>query len=71
MTTDKMVRMANQIATFFASQPGQDPAAEIALHLEKFWGPGMRAELFAHVDAGGAGLLPAVRDAVARLRVPA
>ncbi len=45
MSPEKLVRMANQIATFFASQPGSDQAERVAAHLKDFWGPEMRDEL--------------------------
>ena len=67
MPGNKLVYMANQIGTFFASQRG-DAAAAIAVHLAKFWGPRMRAGILGHLDAGGEGLDPAVRAAVERLR---
>lgn len=67
MTPEKLVRMANQIAAFFDSQPG-DPAAEVADHLAKFWEPRMTARLLAHVEAGGGGLSPSVIAAAGRLR---
>ena len=67
----KLVRMANQIATFFATQPGETQAAEVAGHLKAFWEPRMLQALYAHVDAGGAGLSPLVLRAVERLRQPA
>ena len=70
-TTDKLVRMANQIATFFATQPGDTQAAEVAGHLKAFWEPRMLQALYAHVDAGGEGLSPLVLQAVERLRQPA
>lgn len=64
----KLVRMANQIATFFATQPGQTQAADVAGHLKAFWEPRMLLRLYAHVDEGGEGLHPLAREAVARLR---
>ena len=67
----KLVRMANQIATFFATQPGETQAAEVAGHLKAFWEPRMLQALYAHVDAGGAGLSPLVLRAVERLQQPA
>ncbi|MCU4651718.1 formate dehydrogenase subunit delta [Roseibacterium sp. SDUM158016] len=48
----KLLRMANQIATFFASQPGPDKAERVAAHLKDFWGPEMRAELKALARSG-------------------
>nr|WP_209840483.1 formate dehydrogenase subunit delta [Rubellimicrobium aerolatum] len=62
--------MANQIATFFASQPGDIQAEEVAAHLKAFWEPRMLTALLAHADAGGAGLSPLALRAVERLRVP-
>ena len=53
MSPEKMVRMANQIATFFRSQPGDDQAARVAAHLRDFWEPRMRDQLKAHVARGG------------------
>ena len=67
MSPDKLVYMANQIGAFFTSQRG-DKAAAIAEHLRKFWDPRMRTAIIAHVEAGGAGLDPFVREAVDRLR---
>ena len=69
MSPEKMVRMANQIAAFFDSQP--EPADEaVAKHINDFWAPRMRAQLLAHVDAGGAGLRPSVVAAAALIRRP-
>jgi formate dehydrogenase subunit delta len=70
-TQDKLVYMANQIAKFFASQ-GQDKAvAGTADHIKKFWDPRMRAQIFAHLKTGGAGLDPVARQAVEKLAAAA
>ncbi len=66
----KLARMANQIATFFATQPGPDRAAEVAGHLRAFWEPRMLRALLAHAEGGGEGLSPLAREAVDRLRAP-
>ncbi|WP_417270144.1 formate dehydrogenase subunit delta [Celeribacter sp.] len=63
MTDDKLVRMANQIATFFATQPDADKAAKVAAHLTDFWDPAMRAQLSAYAAQGGTGLDPLALDA--------
>jgi formate dehydrogenase subunit delta len=68
MTLDKLVYMANQIGTFFASQGQEQAAAGTADHIKKFWDPRMRAAIFAHVDAGGQGLDPSARRAVELLK---
>jgi len=67
-SSDKLVHMANQIGKFFASQGADKAPAAIAEHLRKFWDPGMRAGILAHLEAGGAGLDPLVRQAVEKLR---
>jgi formate dehydrogenase subunit delta len=67
MQPDKLVRMANQIATFFRSQPGTDQADRVAQHLRDFWDPRMRAAIRAHLAAGGEGLDDLARAAVQRL----
>jgi formate dehydrogenase subunit delta len=70
MSADKLVRMANQIATFMASQAGEGEIAGVegvALHLKRFWEPRMLQQLQAHVAAGGAGLNPMVIQAAGRL----
>ena len=55
--------MANQIATFFRSQPGTDQAARVAAHLKDYWEPRMRQQLRDHIAAGGEGLDPLVLGA--------
>jgi formate dehydrogenase subunit delta len=67
-TTDKLVYMANQIGKFFASQGAQIAISGTAEHIKKFWDPRMRSAIFAHLDAGGAGLDPNVRQAIENLR---
>jgi formate dehydrogenase subunit delta len=67
MSLDKLVYMANQIGTFFRSQGQEQAVAGTASHIEKFWDPRMRAQIFAHVDAGGQGLDPLVKTAIERL----
>lgn len=66
MSPEKMVHMANQIATFFDSQPG-DAAEKIAEHLQDFWSPPMREQLQGYIAAGGGGLNPSVEEAARKL----
>lgn len=70
MHNDHLVKMANQIASFFASYPDQDQAAaETAAHIRKFWVPEMRERLIAHAqEADGIGLAPLARKAAELLR---
>jgi formate dehydrogenase subunit delta len=68
MSPDKLVHMANQIGTFFKSQGQAQAVSGVADHIHKFWDPRMRAAIFAHLDAGGAGLDPDVRAALETLK---
>jgi formate dehydrogenase subunit delta len=70
-TPQKLVYMANQIGAFFKAQDNDAAPAKIAEHLRKFWDPRMRRAIVAHLDAGGAGLDPSVRQAVEMVRRPA
>jgi formate dehydrogenase subunit delta len=68
MRAEKLTMMANQIAAFFKAQGEAQAPAAIADHLKKFWDPGMRADIVAHLDKGGAGLDPIVRSAIELLK---
>jgi len=68
MRPEKLAMMANQIGAFFKAQGEAEAPAAIADHLKKFWDPGMRADIVAHLANGGAGLDPLVAKAVALLR---
>lgn len=71
MSPEKLVYMANQIATFFQSQPGGGEIADFADHINKFWEPRMREEFLAIVASGGAGLKPLCIEAASHVRKPA
>ena len=66
----KIVRMANQIGTFFLSKPEAEGVAGIAEHINKFWEPRMRRHFFEVFDAGGDSFLPIVRQAAPSIRRP-
>jgi formate dehydrogenase subunit delta len=65
---DRLIYMANQIGKFFESQGEGKAVPGIADHIHKFWDPRMRKAIFAHLDAGGAGLDPQVQRALESLR---
>ncbi len=60
MDDDKLVRMANQMATFFRAYPDDDAARGIRDHIRSFWTPGMRAALSARIGAERTGIEPLV-----------
>lgn len=71
MSPESLVRMANQIEAFFASEPDRDAAiAAIENHLRRFWDPRMRKAIVAYQADGGAGLGTLAAQAVSRLGTP-
>jgi len=68
---EKLVYMANQIAKYFASQGQAQAVFGTADHIKKFWDPRMRTAIFAHLEAGGAGLDPVARRAIEDLAAAA
>ena len=70
MSADKIARMANQIAQFMESKPKEEGLAGLSSHINDFWEPRMRNQLFALLDQGGAGLRPLVIEAADRIKRP-
>jgi len=69
-TNAKLVRMANQIATFFKSQPEDERTHGVATHINKFWEPRMRTAFFELVEQGDAGFDPIVIAAADLIKRP-
>jgi formate dehydrogenase subunit delta len=67
-STDKLIYMANQIGKFFVTQGKTGAVEGISAHIKKFWDPRMRKLIVAHLDHGGDGLDPPVKQAVEALR---
>ena len=63
MTDEKLISMANHIAAFFASQPGDEAARKTADHLMDFWAPSMRTQFKAAAERGAEGLSSPARAA--------
>ena len=70
-TGEKLVYMANQIASFFKAMPHDEAVAGVAKHINDFWDPRMRRQFLGIVEAGDSGLSPLVLDAVSKIRKPA
>jgi formate dehydrogenase subunit delta len=68
MNTEKLIRMANQIADFFRSYPEPQAVSGIHDHLVAFWTRGMREDVLAHAVGGGEGLDPLVVKALLAFR---
>jgi formate dehydrogenase subunit delta len=68
MHIDSLIRMANDIGAFFASEPQAEQAANgVLTHIKRFWDPRMRAQIVQYYREGGKGLAPHVSVAIARL----
>ncbi|MBE2275286.1 MAG: formate dehydrogenase subunit delta [Rhodobacteraceae bacterium] len=70
MSADKIVHMANQIALFMESKPHDEAVTGFANHINDFWEPRMRIQLFSLLDRGGQGLRPLVIQAAGLIRRP-
>ena len=66
----KLIRMANQIATFMESKPHAEGVALTASHINDFWEPRMRRHLFEVLDAGGGGLNQLIVEAANQIHRP-
>ena len=71
MSHDKLITMANQIARFMESKPHAEGVSGLASHINDFWEPRMRRQLFELLDKGGEGFRPLVLEAAAQIRRPA
>ncbi|HVU20941.1 MAG TPA: formate dehydrogenase subunit delta [Rhizomicrobium sp.] len=67
-TDEKLVYMANQIASFFVAQGEARAVPAIADHIKKFWDPSMRRQFLAEADKPNIELHPYVREAVNLLK---
>jgi formate dehydrogenase subunit delta len=67
MNSEDLLRMANQIAMFFAPYPHEEAVAAVVEHLRQFWAPVMRNQIQDHVNRGGGGLHELAMEAVKKL----
>jgi len=56
MDIEHLVKMANEVGTFFESESGANAPKDIARHLHRFWDPRMRRQILEHLAHGGHGL---------------
>jgi formate dehydrogenase subunit delta len=69
MNMDHLIKMANEISSFWEGELGVDKAAnDVATHLKRYWEPRMRAQMIRYFEGRqGAGLSDVARQAVALL----
>ena len=64
-----MIEMVNQIAANITSGESQEQVAEkVSVHLKRFWSRGMKAQIFAYLEADGSELSPAAKASLERLK---
>ena len=66
MDVHHLVKMANNIGSFFEAEPDKSKGAqEVANHIKSFWEPRMRREILTYLDEKqGAGMSDIVLDAL-------
>jgi formate dehydrogenase subunit delta len=67
MSSNDIIRMANDISHFFAAYPHDEAVAGVQGHIKDYWEPRMKKALKACIAAGGKGLEPLVLEAAAGL----
>ncbi len=69
MNIELLVKMANEISMFFATESAPPQAAnDVATHLRRFWEPRMRHQIVTYYEKEhGEGLTDLARQAVALL----
>ncbi|WP_353646158.1 formate dehydrogenase subunit delta [Mesorhizobium sp. WSM2239] len=66
----RIIRMANQIGTFFESKPRGEGVTGVAEHINKFWEPRMRRHFLQLIESGSAGFKSIVLEAAGQVRRP-
>jgi formate dehydrogenase subunit delta len=69
MNIDLLIKMANEITSFWEGEVGEEKAPnEVATHLKRYWEPRMRAQMIGYFEERqGAGLNDIAKAAVALL----
>jgi formate dehydrogenase subunit delta len=72
MNIDHMIKMANEISSFWQGEVGDAAPNEVATHLKRYWEPRMRAQMIAYYEERhGAGLSDVALKAVQLLATQA
>lgn len=68
MSTEKLVRMANEVARYFSVYPEDTATREVRQHFEAYWPRRMRDDAVAALDAGETRFEPLVVHALKAMR---
>ena len=68
MDKSNLIKMANDIGSFFKSEPDRNLAIQgVEQHIRNFWEPRMRKQIVEYLDNGGTDLMDIVAEAVKKL----
>ena len=68
MDNSNLIKMANNIGSFFKSEPDREVAIQgVAQHIRNFWEPRMRKQITDYLNNGGDELMDIVAEAVKKL----
>jgi len=69
MNIDQLIKMANEIGSFFTTATAEQASRDVATHLKRYWEPRMRQQIIRYLDERhGAGLSDVARGAVEQLK---
>ena len=69
MKNDQLIKMVNDITSFFASDPDREESINgIHGHISRFWNIKMREAIKQHVNDGGEGVPEIAVEAIRRLK---
>jgi formate dehydrogenase subunit delta len=72
MNIDLLIKMANEIGSFWHGEMGETASNEVAIHLKRYWEPRMRAQIITYCEQRhGAGLSDVALKAVQLLATQA
>ena len=66
----KLIRMGNQIATFFSSQNSDTGGQDVAEHINKFWEPRMRRQFFVLAESSNDKFHDLLKAAIPHINKP-
>ncbi|MDD4914018.1 MAG: formate dehydrogenase subunit delta [Methylococcales bacterium] len=68
MDNSNLIKMANNIGSFFKSEPDRELAVQgVEQHIRNFWEPRMRRQIIEYTQAGGNELMDIVAEAVSHI----
>lgn len=68
MDNSNLIKMANNIGSFFKSEPDRELAIQgVEQHIRNSWEPRMRKQIIEYIENGGMDLMDIVAEAIKKL----